>query len=275
MITLDLETILVIVIAIITIQLIVVGVYIIMLLRDTKRTVNKAEKVIDDINVSVKDGIDKATAMQAPLAALATTTNAINSMMKGATSLKDMTKTVMGASRIIKPSGKSNDIPVDVKGGGDNQANQNVQAPQPQQNYSVNNTQGFGSNPTVTATVQTVGAVAGAVGSVANVFANRSTKHTQAVNGVGDNTTVGESSEQKPTTNEKKESGASDNDYSVGDWTKENGDSKDNPKDEKSEVTSLADTITTVTPPNVETKQDDNDKKKKKRRGRPRFFRRK
>ena len=227
MISLNIETVLMFVIALITIQLLIVGIYIIMLLRDTRRTVGKAEKVIDDIDKSVKDGIEKASAMQAPLAALATTTTAVSNMMKGAGSLRDMTKSVISASRMIKgPSNteKKADMPVNIK-------------------------------TVTTAESQTV-------------TDNGIAKDVGLKNSVGSQS-MGNSS-----------TGAVvPNDYSVNDWNVEvnvKANSPTNvkaPVNNKPQVVSLAENITTVTPPSKETTEESNTQKKKGRK--PRFFRKK
>ncbi len=92
----DLETVLTIFIVLITINLLVVGFYIVLILRDVRRTVNKAENVIDDVDKTVKDGLEKAQAMEAPLAALASTTQALSGAVKGTGAIKRMTETIVG-----------------------------------------------------------------------------------------------------------------------------------------------------------------------------------
>lgn len=75
----DLQTVLTVIIVLITINLIFVGFYIIKVLRDVSQVVKKASIVIDDVDKTVKDGIDKVKAMEKPLQAVATTTAAITS----------------------------------------------------------------------------------------------------------------------------------------------------------------------------------------------------
>ena len=283
MITITIETVLIFVIIIITLQLFIVGIYIILLLRDTRRTVLKAESVIDDIDKSVKDGIEKASAMQAPLAALATTTKALNGMMKGATSLKDMTKTVISASRIIKPTNKTqtNNIGVDVKSSDINMGNsqqQNVDESVSVNSTPKTNTANLLANEGVIQVEKTIMSVATAVESVANVFSKEG-KASQGGTTPGDKTNV--------TTNS---SATIPNDYSVNDMLNgtpqadagiagANGNADKNSKsvNQVAKATSLVDNITKVTPPNVsEGGKDKKDEGKKKRKvRRPRFFRRK
>ncbi len=205
-----------------------------MLLRDTRRTVLKAEAVIDDIDKSVKSGIDKASAMQAPLAALATTTTALNGMMRGATSLKDMTKTVISASRIIRPTGKTNtNMEVNVKSTDNNFNSGNYQQNTATQPQTVNstNTNISQEQPAQESTVNSVSKTVGSA-AIPNDF---------SVNELTNNAT----------------------NMRLNEGTKDASNVK---------MTSLAENITTVTPPDGVNNKEET-KKKKRRVKRPRFFR--
>lgn len=104
----QLELILAIVIILITINLLFVGFYIVLVLRDVRRTVNKAEGVIDEVDKTVNDGIEKANAMQAPLQALATTTAALAGVVKGTQVIRKATQSIMGENDEIEVKPKSN-----------------------------------------------------------------------------------------------------------------------------------------------------------------------
>lgn len=101
----ELETVLAIVIVLITINLLFVGFYIVMVLRDVRRTVNKAENVIDEVDKSVVDGLEKASAMQAPLQALATTTAALAGVVKGTEIVRRATQSITGDNTSEKING--------------------------------------------------------------------------------------------------------------------------------------------------------------------------
>lgn len=93
---LELETVLAIVIILITINLLIVGFYIILVLRDARRTVRKAESVIDEVDQSVKSGIEKAEALHVPLQALAVTTTALTGVIKGSNLIRKATQSIAG-----------------------------------------------------------------------------------------------------------------------------------------------------------------------------------
>ncbi len=84
----SLETVLVAVIVLITLNLLFIGFYIINVLRELKRTISKAHEMIDDVDRSVKDGIDKVVSIEKPLQALTNTANAIAGFFKGADNIK-------------------------------------------------------------------------------------------------------------------------------------------------------------------------------------------
>lgn len=79
-----LQSVLIVIIILITINLLFVGFYIVMVLREVKKTVSKAGAVIDEVDRTVKDGIEKAEALEAPMQALAATTAALTGIIKGA-----------------------------------------------------------------------------------------------------------------------------------------------------------------------------------------------
>ncbi len=88
----NLETILVVVISLITLNLLFIGFYIINVLRELKKTISKAHEMIDDVDRSVKDGIDKVVSIEKPLQALTHTANAIAGFFKGADAIKQATQ---------------------------------------------------------------------------------------------------------------------------------------------------------------------------------------
>ena len=91
----DLELVLSIVIILITINLLFVGGYITLVLRDVRKTVRKANAVIDDVDGSIKDGFEKAKAMEVPLQALATTATALTGIIKGSGIVRRKTETIL------------------------------------------------------------------------------------------------------------------------------------------------------------------------------------
>jgi formate-dependent nitrite reductase membrane component NrfD len=101
----ELESILAIVIVLITINLLFVGFYIVMVLKDVRRTVRKAENVISEVDRTVTDGIEKANAIQAPLQALAATTAALAGVVKGTEVVRRATQSIMGGEHgTVKPT---------------------------------------------------------------------------------------------------------------------------------------------------------------------------
>lgn len=83
-----LETVLVVVIVLITLNLLLVGFYILKVLREAYKTIKKAQVVIDDVDVSIKDGVEKMKAMEKPLNAMAITSEAVTGVFKTAGLLK-------------------------------------------------------------------------------------------------------------------------------------------------------------------------------------------
>jgi len=79
-----LETILAVVIVLITLNLLVVGIYIVRVLKEALRTIRMAQVVIDDVDESIKDGVEKMKAMEKPLQAMAMTSGAVTGILKSA-----------------------------------------------------------------------------------------------------------------------------------------------------------------------------------------------
>lgn len=93
----DLETILAIVISLITINLLLVGFYIVKVLREVLLTVRKAQEVMDEVDESIKDGVEKVKAMEKPLEAMAVTTAALSGVVKGAGVITKATRSILGS----------------------------------------------------------------------------------------------------------------------------------------------------------------------------------
>lgn len=91
-----LQTVLAVIIGLITLNLLFIGFYIISVLREVKKTVRRAGDVIDEVDKTVKDGIDKAKAMNAPLQALATTATAFGGIMKTGDAIRKATQSILG-----------------------------------------------------------------------------------------------------------------------------------------------------------------------------------
>lgn len=94
-----LETVLAIVISLITLNLLFIGFYIVSVLRDVRRTIRKAEEVIGDVDRSIKDGVEKMNAMEGPLEAIAVTTAAIGGVVKSTGAIKRATQSIMGRGK--------------------------------------------------------------------------------------------------------------------------------------------------------------------------------
>lgn len=97
MIEFTLENVLAVIIILITANLLFIGFYIISVLREVRNTVHKAGEVIDEVDKTVKDGIEKATAMQAPLQALATTASAFGGIIKSTGAIQRATQSILGS----------------------------------------------------------------------------------------------------------------------------------------------------------------------------------
>lgn len=95
---LDLQTVLIAIIILITINLLFVGFYIVKVLRDVSKAVRRAHEVIDDVDQSVKDGIEKVKAMERPLEALSATTQALSGAMKTIGSVGKNAMSILGGT---------------------------------------------------------------------------------------------------------------------------------------------------------------------------------
>lgn len=96
---LDLQTVLIVIIILITINLLFVGFYIVKVLRDVSKAVRRAHEVIDDVDQSVKDGIEKVKAMERPLEALSTTTQALSGAVKSIGGVGKSAMSILGDLR--------------------------------------------------------------------------------------------------------------------------------------------------------------------------------
>ncbi len=95
----DLETVLAVVIALIAVNLIFIGFYIVKVLREISKTFEKARSMIEDVDQSVKDGIGKMAAIERPLQAIATTSVALAGVMKGGSAIRKATESILSASQ--------------------------------------------------------------------------------------------------------------------------------------------------------------------------------
>lgn len=93
-----LEGVLIIVIALITLNLLFIGFYILSVLRELKKTLTRARGMMEEVDRSVKTGMDKFIAIERPLEALSTTTNALAGFIKGAGVLKKTTQSILNSS---------------------------------------------------------------------------------------------------------------------------------------------------------------------------------
>lgn len=100
----SLENVLAIVIALITVNLLFIGFYIVSVLREVKKTVHRAGVVIDEVDKTVKDGLEKAKAMNAPLQALATTATAFGGIMKTGDVIRKATQSILGGGGSEQPA---------------------------------------------------------------------------------------------------------------------------------------------------------------------------
>ena len=107
----NLETVLVIVISLITLNLLFIGFYIASVLREVKKTIRKAGDVIDEVDQTVKDGIEKVSAMEKPLQALAMTTAAFGGIIKTAGAIRTATQTIMGSNAEVVSETKTESAP--------------------------------------------------------------------------------------------------------------------------------------------------------------------
>lgn len=103
----NLETVLAVVISLITLNLLFIGFYIASVLREVKKTIRKAGDVIDEVDQTVKDGIEKVNAMEKPLQALAMTTAAFGGIIKTAGAIRSATQTIMGSGTEVDVDAKA------------------------------------------------------------------------------------------------------------------------------------------------------------------------
>jgi hypothetical protein len=101
-----LENVLAVVIALITLNLLFIGFYIVSVLREVKKTVHRAGAVIDEVDQTVKDGIEKAKAMNAPLQALATTATAFGGIIKTGDAIRKATQSILGGGTPAEIEGR-------------------------------------------------------------------------------------------------------------------------------------------------------------------------
>lgn len=97
-IELTLENVLAVVIGLITLNLLFIGFYIVSVLREVKKTVHRAGEVIDEVDKTVKDGVEKAKAMNKPLQALATTATAFGGIVKSGDAIRKATQSILGGN---------------------------------------------------------------------------------------------------------------------------------------------------------------------------------
>lgn len=93
-----LESVLIIVIVLITLNLLFIGFYILSVLRELKRTLTRARGMMEEVDRSVKTGMDKFIAIERPLEALSTTTNALAGFLKGSATIKKATQSILNGS---------------------------------------------------------------------------------------------------------------------------------------------------------------------------------
>lgn len=105
--TIDIETVLAVIITAIALNLIFIGFYIVGVLREVKNTVRKAGTIIDEVDQSVKDGVGKMAAMEKPLQAIATTSVALAGVIKGPGAIKKATESILAASNFQDDSENS------------------------------------------------------------------------------------------------------------------------------------------------------------------------
>jgi uncharacterized protein YoxC len=91
----SLESVLIVIIVLISLNLIFIGFYIVSVLRELRKTVVKARQIMEDVDRSVKDGVDKVISIERPLQALAATTNALAGLIKGAEIIKKATNSIL------------------------------------------------------------------------------------------------------------------------------------------------------------------------------------
>jgi len=98
--TITLETVLIVVIVLISLNLLFIGFYIFTVLREVRKTVTKAKKIIDDVDETVKEEFSKISAVEKPLQALASIAAAVTGAVKAGGMIKRATTTIMSDAAI-------------------------------------------------------------------------------------------------------------------------------------------------------------------------------
>src|SRR3989344_9320847 len=103
-----LQTILIAVLILVTLQLLFIGFYVITVLKELKKTVNTAQKVINDVDETVKGGLEKMVVMEKPLQALAAITAAVTGAVKAGGVIRRTTQSIIGAASAESSGSNSN-----------------------------------------------------------------------------------------------------------------------------------------------------------------------
>ena len=93
-----LESVLIIVIVLITLNLLFIVFYILNVLRELKKTLTRARGMMEEVDRSVKSGMDKFIAIERPLEALSSTTNALAGFLKGNSVIKKATQSILNST---------------------------------------------------------------------------------------------------------------------------------------------------------------------------------
>jgi uncharacterized protein (UPF0333 family) len=109
----SLESVLIVIIVLIALNLVFIGFYIVSVLRELRKTVVKARQIMEDVDRSVKDGVDKVISIERPLQALAATTNALAGFIKGAEIIKKATSSILGSETKTTSTNNSESIVTD------------------------------------------------------------------------------------------------------------------------------------------------------------------
>lgn len=120
----SLEGVLIVVIALITLNLLFIGFYILSVLRELKKTLTRARGMMEEVDRSVKTGMDKFIAIERPLEALSTTTNALAGFLKGAGAIKKATQSILnsGESGVKKTTATAVDAKVEAAASNDEES---------------------------------------------------------------------------------------------------------------------------------------------------------
>jgi hypothetical protein len=118
----DAETILSIFVAVVVVNIVFLTFYLLGVLKEIKNTVQKAGKVIDDVDRSVKDGLGRVTNMEKPLQALATTSVALAGVLRSTGIMKKATDSIISVSNQIR-NGELGEKPTNPTNGEDSSKN--------------------------------------------------------------------------------------------------------------------------------------------------------